>query len=398
MSSSSSGNAPESGKRVILLSFCLSSAMAISMSGVLSSIPLLASSLDTSLRSASFAASVFGLPSVFFAPVAGLFIDRYGRRAVLLPGLILYCVGGLLCGLSTNITMLIAMRFVQGMGGCAVGILQTTLLADSFTGDKMRRLVGLNMAAFSITAALSPSIGGLLAQVSWRLPFLFPVLYCFLIPLAWNMKLAKPASDTTLREYCSGIAEVFKVRRTQALLLLTFLAWCLTFGAVLTSIPALADHFFKAPPSAIGLVFLFYSAAMAFASSRLGALLQRLSPRHVLLLGTLLQFIALFFAPLAPTLAILTVPVAAYGFAQGMIVPNVQAQLLQSVPTSQRGSLMALSSMLQRAGVVAGPPLCTTVLLWFGFSAPFYMGMGGVMIMAMLTFFFIPNEKIARAK
>lgn len=388
--------APESGVRIVVLAFCLSSAMAISMSGVVSSIPLLASSLNTSLRNASFAASIFGLPTVIFAPFFGLFIDRYGRKAVLMPCLFLYCFSGLLCGLASNVSMLIVARFVQGLGGCGMGILQTTLLADSFTGDKMKRLVGLNMAAFSITAALSPSLGGLLAQVNWRLAYMFPLLYCFLIPLAWNMKLAKPASDTTLREYLSGIGQVFKIRRTQALILLTFLAWCLTFGAVLTSVPALADHFFQAPPSAIGLVFLCYSAAMAFASSRLGVFLRYLSPRHILLAAALLQFTVLFCCPFAPSLAILAIPVALYGFAQGMVVPNVQAQLLQSVPTSQRGSLMALSSMFQRGGVVVGPVLCTSVLLWFGFKAPFYMGMGGVAIMALLTFFFIPNEKVSK--
>jgi ACDE family multidrug resistance protein len=64
---------------------------------------------------------VFTLPGVLFAPLFGVLADRYGRKTVLVPSLLLFGIAGSACSLVRDVDLLLALRFLQGIGAASLG-------------------------------------------------------------------------------------------------------------------------------------------------------------------------------------------------------------------------------------------------------------------------------------
>lgn len=110
----------------------------------------------------------FGVSQFIWGPMA----DAYGRKLPLILGISLFMLGSVGCALAPSIEWLIAARFIQGVGGAAVGVVPRAVVRDRYTGIEATRLMALIMLVISIGPMLAPLIGSLILQVgSWRLVF-----------------------------------------------------------------------------------------------------------------------------------------------------------------------------------------------------------------------------------
>jgi DHA1 family bicyclomycin/chloramphenicol resistance-like MFS transporter len=101
----------------------------------------------------------------------GLIADALGRKRLVLAGLALMVVASIGCALVESPTLLLGLRFVQGVGA-SVSVLAATIAADYFRGARLVSVVGWLGAAWAASPVLAPVVGGLLVQVgSWRLVF-----------------------------------------------------------------------------------------------------------------------------------------------------------------------------------------------------------------------------------
>lgn len=98
----------------------------------------------------------FTLPSAFMTPVAGVLADRFGRKAVLLPGLLLFACGGMGCAFSDSFENLLAWRAIQGLGAAPLGILYGTLVGDFYKEADRPKVMGMVGATISFGTALYP--------------------------------------------------------------------------------------------------------------------------------------------------------------------------------------------------------------------------------------------------
>lgn len=138
-----------------------------------------------------------GLSQLVWGPLS----DRRGRRPVMLLGLALLIAGLVLAALSSDATMLIAARFVQGVGAGAGAVAARAGVQDLFEGAQRTRVLGWSGMAMGITPPLATVIGGLLhAHVAWQAGFVFmAVLGAGLLLLAWRVLPAgRPASAVAL--------------------------------------------------------------------------------------------------------------------------------------------------------------------------------------------------------
>lgn len=109
--------------------------------------------------------------SVFIIPAAK-FGDQFGRKKIILLGLGLFGIGSLLCGLSENLIFLIAVRFMQGLGGAIVTPIMIPLSVSLFGREKATDAVGTIGAVTAVAAAAGPPIGGLVLQYfTWKYIF-----------------------------------------------------------------------------------------------------------------------------------------------------------------------------------------------------------------------------------
>ncbi|UFS58947.1 multidrug effflux MFS transporter [Subtercola endophyticus] len=132
-------------------------------------IPDMITELNTSstLVQNSVSAYVLGM-SIGLLPI-GIIADARGRKPTLLVCLGILFVASLGCALTGDIYTLLALRFIQGLGGCATMVIVYAIAADSFRGARLTSISGLLGASWGLAPVLAPAVGGLLVQyVSWR--------------------------------------------------------------------------------------------------------------------------------------------------------------------------------------------------------------------------------------
>src|SRR5262245_18994283 len=106
-----------------------------------------------------------GVGQVIYGPAS----DMLGRKPPLYFGLGLFAVGSVGCALAPDIHTLIAMRFVQGLGGCACTVIPRAVVRDLYTGHEALRLMSTLMLVFSVSPILAPLAGSLMIEwQGWR--------------------------------------------------------------------------------------------------------------------------------------------------------------------------------------------------------------------------------------
>lgn len=383
---------PAQGRRVLLLAFGATMSMVMGATSVMPMIPMLAREFSVSQTHASLVLTVFTMPGILFALPAGILADRIGRKAILVPSLFLFCFAGTGCAFAPDFETLLLLRALQGLGATPLGVLNTTIIADAWPGKELPRMIGYNMTVLSICTALYPAIGGALSYFDWRYPFFLPLLVLPLAVTATFTPLAKPALAAPFRQYLSELGHAFQNRRMLALLAMTLLTFLLLYGPVITCFPVLADSRFEANSAAIGAAMMLSSLGTAATASRLGSLSKRYSARNLLLASQGLYVVALFFLPLAPGILWALFPLLVYGAGQGLNIPNVQSQLLLAAPPQQRASIMSVNGMLLRLGQTAAPVTFSFIVVTWGISWGFHLGILLACMLIILALAFLPKR------
>lgn len=310
----------------------------------------------------TLAVYLFGLAlgQALYGPVA----DKYGRRAPLLGGLLLYVLGALLCALAPSIGLLIGGRLVQALGGAAGAVIVNATVRDLYQGKAAASLFSTLMLVTGVAPAVAPTLGTwLLTFLSWRAIFAGLAVFgalCLLLA-AWRLPETHPAParlGMRLRDTLGVYAGLFRQRR--------FIAYSLAGGfssgmmfAYITGSPFLFLQELHVRPGLYALLFGLNAVGLALASQVNRALLRRLEPGQVapraaavsLTIGALL-----LAASLLHVLSVLLV--AALFFVLlccvGFLLPNNAALALSSV-SERVGSASALNGALQSAiGALSG--------------------------------------------
>ena len=117
--------------------------------------------------------SIFLLAQTVTIPVYGKLADLYGRKPVLVIGVVIFLIGSALSALSWNMVALIAFRGVQGLGAGAIGATVNTVAGDLYDLRERGKVQGWLASVWGISAVLAPAIGGVFAQyATWRWIFL----------------------------------------------------------------------------------------------------------------------------------------------------------------------------------------------------------------------------------
>ncbi|MEO6207944.1 MAG: MDR family MFS transporter [Candidatus Limnocylindrales bacterium] len=113
--------------------------------------------------------TIYLLTSTITVPFYGKLSDLYGRKPMLMIGVVIFLIGSALSGLSQNMAMLIFFRGVQGIGAGALFPIALAVIGDLFTPAERGRYQGLFGAVFGISFIIGPALGGLLTDnISWH--------------------------------------------------------------------------------------------------------------------------------------------------------------------------------------------------------------------------------------
>jgi MFS family permease len=144
--------------------------------------------LDTLATVYAVSPAVIGLmvtaitaPAIVLIPIGGSLADWYGRRPVLIVGLLLFGGGGSALAFTTDFRVVLALRTIQGAGFAFTLPTLITTIRDLYGGQRESTGQGLRNATGGVSNALFPILAGGLVVVAWQLPFL---LYGLALPVA----------------------------------------------------------------------------------------------------------------------------------------------------------------------------------------------------------------------
>jgi EmrB/QacA subfamily drug resistance transporter len=120
----------------------------------------------------SWVSTGYLLASTAMVPIYGKLSDLYGRKVILLWGIIVFLLGSVLCGIAASMVQLILYRVVQGIGAAALTSTAFAIPADLFTPVERPRYMGLFGSVFGLASVIGPFLGGFLTdQLSWHWVF-----------------------------------------------------------------------------------------------------------------------------------------------------------------------------------------------------------------------------------
>jgi DHA1 family bicyclomycin/chloramphenicol resistance-like MFS transporter len=225
--------------------------------------------------------------SLAFIPI-GLVADAVGRRRVLLAGTAVLCLTSIGCAVADSLTLLLGLRFIQGIGASACLLMAAAIAADRFRGAKLVSVLGVLGAAWGSAPVMAPAIGGFVVQHgSWRLVFAIFALAVAAVGLLVAKSLPETLPEdqrapVDLRAAIGVLGEALRHR--------VFLGFVVMFGLIGASQmvfgvvgPFLYEGGLGFTPTAYGLVALVIGTANLTGELACGGLAQRISTRKLAL-------------------------------------------------------------------------------------------------------------------
>src|SRR5262245_26379145 len=210
---------------LLLINAALGNFLAGTASRIFSvSLPTVAASLETTIVGISWAVIAYQISQISLSLIFGRIGDIYGRHTLFGAGLIVSAIGALLCGLSQNVTQLIAFRLFQGVGASMTQSQGRALAMEALPKESSGRAQGFMTTAFHTGVLIGPSIGGLLIDyIHWR------AVFFFLIPIAlaamtltlinrWRGNAPQPIAAVAAKSEIDYLGAVLLIASTVALI------------------------------------------------------------------------------------------------------------------------------------------------------------------------------------
>ena len=290
-----------------------------------------------------------------FTLAYGSLSDRYGRRPVLLAGLLLFVFGSELSALSESIWTLIAGRFLQAAGGACGMALARAIARDVYGSDRLVKVLAYLLMAYALGPMVAPPIGGFLAdQFGWRSVLVFASgigiaitgLAYFVIGETHHRRQESAARSSLLSGYGRLIRDI---NFTSYVLQSGFCSGAFFSMAAATAF--LMTDYLGRPATEFGLYFLFFPFGYwigNFISSRLSGRvaidIMVFAGSTVLILNALALAALMVFGLVNPLT--IFIPGFLLTFSQGLALPNAQAGAL-SVDRDLAGTASGIGTFMQ---------------------------------------------------
>lgn len=338
----------------------------------------------------------FGIAQLFWGP----FADARGRKAPLFIGLFVFWIASIGCALARSMEMLIALRFIQGLGASVVMVVPRAIIRDLHTGTEATRLMAMIMLVSSISPMLAPLVGsGLLVLGDWRLIF-WAIAAATLVSLAVTLFLQPetlppaqrvPINVATMR---NGAATLIRSPRYMGLTLVGGLAIS-SFLVYLAMAPFVLQGMYGLSPTGFSLAFATNAAGFFGASQLAAPLGARLGMDRLVRLGCTgffvfnLLLVGLALAGLASLPVFIACLFVATGFV-GIVLPSAMVMSLD-----EHGAIAGLAASLggTMQMLVGGVISTLTGRFHDGTVLPMALGMLFCALGALVLALIVPAER-----
>lgn len=347
-------------------------------------IPDILDGLEVGRGQAGLLVSAATLPGILLAPVIGVLADRYGRREILVPCLLLFALAGGLGAIAPSFGVLLLLRFFQGAASAGLINLVVVIIGDHWSGADRARMIGRNSAVLTVCLALFPTIAGALADLgSWRTPFLLYPVAVLTAVAAFRVLPTGVRREVSIADQLRDVVPILRQPRMLAMMAATVVVFALIFGILLTLLPIYLEERFGLGATARGIVLGLPALGSTTAALTLARVTQRMGRRRVLLLAAALITAALVVVAGAGFLPAVIVGIILFGLGEGITIPSLQDIAASAGDTETRGAVVASQVSVARMGQTIGPVTASTAMAALG-AVPTFIG-GAVIGLVLLA-------------
>ena len=287
--------------------------------------------------------------------IVGSLSDRFGRRPVLLLGLLVFVLGSFICLSAQNVGVLIAGRVVQAVGGCAGITLSRAIVRDLYGRNQVASMIGYVTMGMAVAPMMAPTIGGVLDTLyGWRASFAFLMAFGGLALLFAFRSLPETNRN---RGAAASTRELWLSYKS---LVRSRLFWGYTLAAgfisavffsFLAGAPYVMIELMGRSPAEYGFYFAMVPSGYILGNFMTGRFAARVGPNRMILTGTAVALVSVSAMAAAFAAGILH-PVALFapmffiGVGNGLVLPSGIAGAV-SVNPEVAGAAAGLSGSLQ---------------------------------------------------
>ncbi|MFP7733576.1 MFS transporter [Priestia aryabhattai] len=373
----------ESRKKLDLLALAsVPLIMTLGNSMLIPVLPVIEKRLQISSLQVSMIITVYSIFAIFLIPIAGYLSDRFGRKKIIIPSLLLAAVGGALTGwaswqMANPFWVILIGRAIQGVGSAGAMPVVMPCVGDMFKDEQeITKGLGLIETANTFGKVLSPILGAFLAATIWFLPFWFIPILCIISILLVTFLVKVPKSDSSseseqkkksITQFLKDLKKTLKenIGWLMAIFILGAIIMLVLFG-VLFYLSTILEERYHILNTKKGLVMAIPLLALSISSFVAGKKVgnNKVVMKWCAFFGFLLltcSFIILFFNT---SLFSILLTLVLGGIGIGAALPSLDALITEGIEKEERGTITSLYSSMRFVGVAAGPPLYTLLMKW----------------------------------
>lgn len=308
--------------------------------------------------------AVFALSQLLISPLAGRWVDRYGRKKIIIIGLFLFGLSELVFGIGTNVWVLYLARILGGISAAFVMPSATAYVADITSLEERPKAMGYVSAAISTGFIIGPGVGGFIAEYGIRVPFFFAAVIAFVACLSSIFILKEPLSKEELAEIAANAKQTsFIGDLKKSLHPLYFIAFIIVFvlafglSAYETVFSLFSDHKFGFTPKDIAAIITISSIfGVVVQIFMFGKMVNKLGEKKViqacLIVGAIL---AVASTMISGFLAVLLV--TSFIFLAFDLLRPALTTFLSKAAGKEQGFVAGMNSTYTSLGNIAGPAI-----------------------------------------
>lgn len=363
---------------------------------VLPLLPFYATHLGANATVVGALVAAYAFAQLLASPLWGRASDRYGRRPLILAGLLASAVAYVLFGLADALWLLFASRLVQGAGGGITGVVQA-YVADAVFPEERAKAFGWVTAATSAGVMIGPAMGSLAtAYLGREAPGFIAAGLCVLnVLFAWRW-LPEPrrtvsAADVPERPEREPLRRTFLDVLRHPAAPVSSLIWIYAIGMMgfmaMNAVLALyLKDVFGVTEKSIGYFYAYVGAiSLVMRAVMLGPAVRKFGEVGVTRLGALCLVIGLACIPLPRHLAGLAVVVLLVPVGTALLFPATTALVSRRSPRSETGQVLGVQQSFGSISRMVGPLWSGFVFQQLGKGYPFWLASLLMLMVSLLT-------------
>ncbi|MFP8781876.1 MFS transporter [Planococcus plakortidis] len=372
--------------------------MFIAMSGIGLIIPIMPAYLETfgvAGQALGTLIATFAFAQFLFSPISGELSDKYGRKNLIIFGLIVFGLSQLVFGLATELWILYVARFFSGLGGAFLIPPMMAFVADITTYEERGKGMGLLGASMSLGFMIGPGIGGFLSEVSLEFPFYVATSVALLSALLSyialpNVKPAVQAMDYKRENLYQQMKR--SVYTPYFVMLLVMFIFAFGLSNFQSTIALYVDKQFQFTPKEISVVITVGGfVGVVVQTFVIDSLFKRFGEMRVILVNLLVSAAAMIGILFVHTFWTILFVAAVFFTAASLLRPAINT-LISKLAGDSQGYAAGMNNAYMSLGNMIGPALAG-ILFDIDMSFPYITG-----TFILLICFFIAFNWSARKK